>query len=93
MRAPAVSVALALAACGPMPVSQAERICRDEAAAPGARLGGEVRLGATFGPEGPRIERRMDLDLTVTHRTGGEEASRACILHATGRPPGRPYAG
>jgi hypothetical protein len=44
------------------------------------------------GPEGTRIERRMDLDITLGHVPGGaEEAWRRCVLRSAGQVPTRPF--
>ena len=88
----ALAASLSTAACGPVPVAQAERQCRDEIVATGARLGGEARFGVGTGPEGTRIERRMDLDITLAHVSGGaEEAWRRCVFRNSGELPTRPF--
>jgi hypothetical protein len=87
-----VAALLALTACGPVPVAQAERQCRDQVVAEGARLGGAARIGVATGPEGARIERRMDLDITLGHVPGGaEEAWRRCVFRNAGQLPTRPF--
>ncbi|MFN3642828.1 MAG: hypothetical protein ACK4TB_07885 [Gemmobacter sp.] len=90
-----------------MPVAQAERLCRDQVAAAsaqaasaraasarvgGVQVGGMARIGLSAGPDGTRIERRLDLDATTTTRAGsGEEAWRRCVHRNSGRLPSGPY--
>jgi hypothetical protein len=87
-----VAALLALTACGPVPVAQAERQCRGEIVPAGARLGGAARIGVATGPGGTRIERRMDLDITLSNSPGGtEEAWRRCVHRRSGELPTRPF--
>jgi hypothetical protein len=83
-----------VAACAPLPLAEAERRCRAEIAAPGVHVGGAARLGASFGPGGARLERRLDLDLTVVTGAGGSAAAwPRCVERHAGRPPSRPFGG
>ncbi|MFN6977662.1 MAG: hypothetical protein ACK4OP_06040 [Gemmobacter sp.] len=88
----AAVLALAAAGCAPMPVAQAERLCRNQGSAGGAQVGGMARIGLSAGPDGTRIERRLDLDVTATTLAGGgEEAWRRCVHRNSGRFPSGPY--
>jgi hypothetical protein len=79
-----------IAACGPIPVGQAERDCLAD-----ARLAqqprGEVKLG--FGSDG-RIVRQMDVDISSDFITGRdpEKVWQSCVLNRSGQLPTRPYS-
>ncbi len=86
---PALSALLLLAACGPLPVDRAERLCLDSARL-AERPRGEVGIG--IGSDG-----RMRAGGSVTIASDwvlGRDPSdvfAACVLDRSGRMPTRPY--
>ena len=85
-----LGLVLVLTACGPIPVAQAERDCRQD-----ARLAqqprGEVKLG--IGSDG-RIVRELDVDISSDFIMGRdpEKVWQSCVLNRSGQLPTRPYS-
>jgi hypothetical protein len=80
---------LALTACGPLPLVQAEAQCRlraDQAASPS----GSVGIG--LGSDGS-VETTLSLDITADYLAGRSPADvyNQCVLARSGMPPSRPY--
>ncbi|KFE35921.1 hypothetical protein [Thioclava atlantica] len=89
-RAPAyglMAAGLTLAACGPMPVEQAERQCYAQYA-PKAPLTGEAGMGVTN--EGFRSQMKVEVNLGVTAHGDPSKAYNACVYRKSGRMPTRP---
>jgi hypothetical protein len=80
----------ALAACAPVPVSRAERVCRDQLQ-PQTR--GEARVGIVSDGTTVRMTRRVDIDLTLETAGGRdpEQTWRSCVHRLSGQLPTRPF--
>ena len=82
-------VLLALNACGPVPLVQAEADCRaraDEASAPSSSV------GVTFSSDGT-VETNVSVGVTTDYLQGRSptEVYNSCVLARAGQPPSRPY--
>ena len=82
-------VFLALTACGPVPLVQAEAECRsraDQAAAPSGSV------GVTFSSDGS-VETNLSVGVTSDYLNGRNpsEVYNQCVLARSGQPPARPY--
>ncbi len=78
---------LLLAACGPIPVADAERICLDRARdAAGPR--GEVAMGVSGG----KAVSRVRVDISTDYLSGRDPSAvyDQCVLQKSGQPPRRP---
>lgn len=83
----AIPLLLLLAACGPIPVEQAERMCIDEArSAAGPR--GEIGVGATTSGPSARVKVQVSTDW-LFGRDPNEIFSR-CVVQRSGQMPTRP---
>ncbi|QYK42593.1 MAG: hypothetical protein KF887_05650 [Paracoccaceae bacterium] len=85
----AAILAAAVAACGPIPVEDAERMCLDEAR--GARAPrGEVMVGGGTGGVGARVV----LDVSSDFLLGRDPSAvfDACVQSRSGQPPTRPLS-
>ena len=83
-------LALGLAACGPVPVEQAERSClRDAELAQRPR--GEVAIGVGSGPGGTRTAGRVTLEVGSDYLAGRDPGKvfDRCVLNRAGQPPAR----
>ena len=82
-------ILLALVACGPVPLVQAEADCRsraDQAAAPSGSV------GVTFSSDGS-VETNLSVGVTSDYLKGRNptEVYNQCVLARAGQPPSRPY--
>lgn len=82
-------VLLAVVACGPVPLVQAEAECRtraDEASAPSGSV------GVTFSSDGT-VETNVSVGVTSDFLRGRDptEVYNACVQARAGQPPSRPY--
>lgn len=89
MKAPVLflSVLAPLAACGPLPVDQAESICIDEArSAAGPR--GEIGVGTTS--RGPAA--RLEVEISSDYLFGADPSAiyDRCVVQRSGQLPTRP---
>lgn len=80
---------LPLAACGPVPLVQAEAECRtraDQASAPSGSV------GVTFNSDGT-VDTDLSIGVTGDFLNGRDPAEvyDQCVLARTGQPPSRPY--
>lgn len=96
MRQPALLVAmvapLALAACGPLPLASAERVCLDDARAatgPHGKVGVGVGSG---GRHGTHAFTRFEVSVSSDYIMGRDPAEvyNACVQRRAGQPPSRP---
>ncbi|MDO9639876.1 MAG: hypothetical protein Q7J44_15165 [Pseudotabrizicola sp.] len=81
---------LVLTACGPVPVAQAERDCRDE-----ARLAQQPRGEAKLGIDSDgRLIRRLEVDISSDYVLGRDPQKvwQSCVLNRSGQLPTRPYS-
>ena len=90
MRAPVamVGVALALAACAPLPLADAEREClRDARLA--ERPGGEIGIFAGNGG----VQTTVGVEISTDYLRGKdpEDVYQSCVLRRSGEMPRRPY--
>ena len=78
---------LLLAACGPIPVADAERICLDRAR-DAAGLHGEVAMGVSGG----KAVSRVRLDISTDYLAGRDPSAvyDQCVLQKSGQPPRQP---
>ena len=81
-----------LAACGPVPVEQAERACMDSARL-AERPRGNVELGVGVGNGGPRTMGRVEIDVSSDYIMGRDPSQvyQSCVLRRSGQLPTRPY--
>jgi hypothetical protein len=85
-----VAALVVLAGCGPIPVDQAERICRDS-----ARLAeqprGEIGVGVTSDGD---LAGTLDLTVSSNWVLGRDpnEIFNRCVLQRSGQMPTRPYS-
>lgn len=84
-----VLLLLALTACGPVPLVQAEAECRTRADAAAAPSGS---VGVTFGSDGS-VETNLSVGVTTDYLNGRSppEVYNQCVLARAGQPPARPY--
>ena len=77
--------ALALAACGPIPVDQAEAQCREML----TPVSGEAKIGVNQ----DRAVYDIDMKLQVSTMMGGDpsNAYNRCVYNKSGQFPTRPY--
>lgn len=83
----ALPLLLALAACGPISMADAERYCLDRAyGATGPH--GEVAVGVAGG----KPSTRMTLDISTDALMGRDPSTvyNQCVLQKTGQPPSQP---
>lgn len=80
--------ALALGACGPVPVERAERICRDRVTPP-APVSGDAGIGVSSSGVQSRARVRFNIG---TGMSGDPSAAYdRCVFDQSGRMPTRPY--
>lgn len=86
----AAALPLALVACGPVTVEQAERQCFDQARL-AERPRGEVALGAA---SGGRAVGRVDVTVSSDFllRRDPAEVWESCVVSRSGQLPRRPYS-
>lgn len=96
MRQPALFMAvigsLALAACAPLPLESAERVCLDDAR---AATGPEGKIGVgvgTGGRHGTQTFGRFEVSVSSDYIMGRDpsEVYAACVQRRSGQPPSRP---
>lgn len=89
----ALLLAGGLAACGPVPVAQAERNCLDDARS-ADRPRAEVGLG--LGTDGDRVVAMTGISMTVSsdYVTGRDPSDvfNRCVMRQSGQFPSRPLA-
>lgn len=83
-----VAVLLPLAACGPVPVEQAERSCLEEAAL-AERPRGEVYAGASSVPR--QVGGHVDVSTDFLLGRDPSQVFNACVLRRAGQMPVTPY--
>lgn len=88
---PMLALTGTVAACGPVPVDQAERICMQDArAATGPR--GQLAVGV--GSDGHRITpmTRLEVSVSSDYVMGCDPADvfTRCVMRRSGQPPTRP---
>lgn len=79
--------ALALAACGPVPVDVAERQCLAQVR-PTAPITGEAIMGVTS--DGLRSGAKVEFNLGAATQGDPSAAYNACVYQRSGRMPTRP---
>jgi hypothetical protein len=83
------ALAALLAACGPIPVEQAERQCLQQVQ-PRSPISGEVGIGVG---SGGRVLSNVDLDISVGAQLGTQDPAAIydrCVYNKSGQPPTRP---
>ena len=92
MRGAAVGLALvgSLAACGPVPLAQAERDCLQDARL-AERPRGTLELGIG---SGGRRHAALELDISADYLAGRdpEKVWQSCVYSRSGQIPTRPYS-
>lgn len=90
---PLLGSVMGLAACGPVPVAQAEQSClRDARLAQSPR--GEVAVGIGSGPGGTRSMSRVSVEIGSDYLRGRDPAQvfERCVVNRSGELPRRPLA-
>lgn len=84
-------VAGSLAACGPVPVEQAERSCLGDAQL-AQRPRGEVAMGIESGSSGTRPVGRFEVAVSSDYIMGRDpsEVFSRCVMRRSGQMPSRP---
>jgi hypothetical protein len=85
-----LAVVLGLAACGPIPVEQAERVCLDEARR-AAGPTGKIGLGVTS-DQGARARARVGISSDWILGRDPSAIFDRCVLQRSGQMPTRPLA-
>lgn len=85
-----MALLLALAACGPVPLAQAERDCLADARL-AERPRGTVELGVG---SGGRRHAALDLEISADYLAGRdpEKVWQSCVYSRSGQFPTRPYS-
>lgn len=85
----ALAAALALAACAPVPVHQAERQCYEQLAPP-APLSGEAAMGVT---SDGNFHSSLEVSVSLGARVTGDPSAayNRCVKNRSGQMPTRPF--